>query len=66
MACLFALGGDGIEGDSDGDVAAHALIDALLWQPHLGDIQTLFGVEGANSDGAGKHGAEMLRTAVII
>lgn len=62
LACL-RWDGDGIEGDSDGDVAAHALIDALLSAARLGDIGTLFGV-GSQSDGAGKHGAEMLRTTV--
>ncbi|ETY71350.1 2-C-methyl-D-erythritol 2,4-cyclodiphosphate synthase [Bifidobacterium moukalabense] len=62
LACLH-WDGDGIAGDSDGDVAAHALIDALLAAAHLGDIGTLFGV-GADSDGAGRHGAEMLQATV--
>lgn len=55
--------GVGIEGDSDGDVAAHALIDALLSASHLGDIGTLFGV-GADSAGAGRHGTDMLAQTV--
>lgn len=60
LACL-QWDGPGLEGESDGDVAAHALIDALLAAAHLGDIGSEFGV-GAHSPGAGLHGFEMLRS----
>ncbi|KFI71673.1 2-C-methyl-D-erythritol 2,4-cyclodiphosphate synthase [Bifidobacterium merycicum] len=52
-----------IEGDSDGDVAVHALIDAFLAASGLGDIGSLFGV-GKDSCGAGMHGADMLRDTI--
>lgn len=56
---------EGIEGDSDGDVAAHALIDALLSASGLGDIGSLFGV-GAAAHGAGMHGRDMLHETVAF
>jgi 2-C-methyl-D-erythritol 4-phosphate cytidylyltransferase / 2-C-methyl-D-erythritol 2,4-cyclodiphosphate synthase len=64
LGCLEFEGEPGLEGHSDGDVIAHAIVDSLLSAASLGDIGSNFGVD--KQEYAGAAGEVFLRKTLKL